>query len=430
MNYYRLCLWLSATAVFIMLNPACGRKKVQTPLYRINVRVEPSSGKIECKVNLGAAPDSCFYLNGDLQISSIKSGGEEVSFRREPSSRVVVKGLKRENLQIEYSGFLKTVMSDVNMVSSDLVELALYAAWFPLFEGGALFEFELNADLPADFVTLTNGRLQRKRQYDNRLLTDWASFKPGFDIALFASPHLRLVSENKNNTNVEIYYYKMPRDYIYAKKDSLISGMAQLTKFYAPPRVKGHLRYVYSPRSGWGYSRIPLFVVSEEYALSVLGEEFGQARDFHGAAHEMAHFWWSIAPTNTPDDWINEGLAEYSAFRLSEACFGKDFADLLVREYREHAAASETETAIAETESSSPDRYVNRYEKTTLFLIKARNRYGPEQLDVVLKSLHARFAGTQMATTAIFLDEVEKQLGSDARAFFNNALYRKIWVDK
>ncbi|MBN2411019.1 hypothetical protein JXQ31_04950 [candidate division KSB1 bacterium] len=430
MKKNKLSLWLPLIAVLIMLLPACGKKKIQIPFYRLDVRVEPSSGKIECNVNIRPAPDSCFYLDGDLQINRIKAGGEEVPFRRESSSKVVMDGLKHDNLQIEYSGFLNNVMSGVNMVNPDLVELALYATWFPILEGGALFEFELNADLPSDFITITNGRLQQKRQYDNRMLTAWVSFKPGFDIVLLASPHLRQVSENQNNTNVEIYYSKLPRDYILAKKDSLISGMAQFTTFYGPPRVKGHLRYVYSPRSGWGYSRIPLFVVSEEYALSLLQEEFGQARDFHGAAHEMAHFWWSIAPTNTPDDWINEGLAEYSGFRLSEACFGREFADLLVREYREHAAASETETAIAETVSSSPDRYVNRYEKTTLLFIEARSRYGSEQLDGVLKTLHTRFAGTQNVTTAIFLDEVEKQLGPDASAFFKKTLYRKKWVEE
>ncbi len=131
----------------------------------------------------------------------------------------------------------------------------------------------------------------------------------------------------------------------------------------------------------------------------------------------------------TPDDWINEGLAEFSAFRLSEEFFDKAFADLLVREYREHAAQSKTETPITETEGSSEDRYVNRYEKVTLLLLEARRRFGQESLDRVLKALHTRYAGTRKATTEFLLEEVETQLGADAKVFFSTTLSQKKWSD-
>ena len=205
--------------------------------------------------------------------------------------------------------------------------------------------------------------------------------------------------------------------------------MNRFSDLYGPPRVKGLLRMVNSPRDGWGYSRIPLFVIPEAYVQTLLEEEFGQGRYFHGAAHEMAHFWWAIADMGTPDDWINEGLAEFSAFRLSEEFFDKAFADLLVREYREHAAQSKTETPITETEGSSEDRYVNRYEKVTLLLLEARRRFGQESLDRVLKALHTRYAGTRKATTEFLLEEVETQLGADAKVFFSTTLSQKKWSD-
>jgi hypothetical protein len=298
-----------------------------------------------------------------------------------------------------------------------------------MFQDNTLFDFRLDADLPSSYITVTNGKLERQHKSEGRNRTEWRSIESGFDIVLLASSNLKKMAASQMGTEVEIYFDKIPMEYIASKIDNLTRAMSQFSDYYGPPRIKGLLRFVYSPRSGWGYSRIPLLVVSEEYALNLFKQEFGQARDFHAAVHEMAHFWWLIADTDTPDDWINEGLAEYSAFRLSEKCFGNAFADMLIGEYQEHAAQSQTEIPIAETESSSEDRYVNRYEKMTLILLEARRRFGQKHLDQVFRALHSQFAGTQNATTESFLDEVENQLGSNAKAFFSQALFQKKWCD-
>ena len=154
-------------------------------------------------------------------------------------------------------------------------------------------------------------------------------------------------------------------------------------------------------------------------------KEYGEARVFHGMCHEMSHFWWLLANAASPEDWINEGLAEFSAFRLSEGRYGKAFGEVLTKEYRQHAANCQTPDSIAETESSSPDRYINRYEKTTLMFLEARQRFGQESLDRLLKRINTRFAGTYDATTTLFLEEADKQMGKEARDFFHETLYRK-----
>ena len=127
------------------------------------------------------------------------------------------------------------------------------------------------------------------------------------------------------------------------------------------------------------------------------------------------------------DDEVGEPAEGEVRIRVLAA--GVSFADLLIREYREHAAASKTETPIAETESSSEDRYVNRYEKATLLLLEARRRFGEEALDRLLKTLHTRYAGTREATTELLLEAAEEQLGVDAKAFFSAALFQKSWSD-
>jgi hypothetical protein len=408
----------------------CGKGN-QPPLYRLNVRIDPADHAIRGSMTVANPPASRFFLNNRFKILSVSMDGESVPFRRDSTSympytvgtAVIIGKPVRGDVRIEYDGTLPDTVNGVNMINPGLVELALYAAWYPMFEKVDHFNFELDADLPSDFLAVTNGVLKRQRIREGRNLTQWTSLKPGFDIVLLASPRLRLVEEKRNGIQIEILFSELPICDIEAKKNSLVRAMERLSSFYGPPRVRGFLRFVYSPRNGWGYSRIPFFVVPEAYALKLRNEPFGQDKDFHGAAHEMAHFWWMIADPKTPDDWINEGLAEYSAYRVSEACSGLAFAGLLADEYKLHASKSRTSTPIAETRMDSEDVYVNRYEKTALLLIEARSRFGTEPLDRFLKSLRLRFAGTQKATTALFLEEAEKQLGTSAATFFKECLF-------
>lgn len=406
------------------------------PQYRLRVRVEPSLHKLEAEAWIQRPPSSRFYLYKGFSIHRVEADGKAVPLHPDPSAEplpyvqgaaaVVVEAEGIQQLHLSYGGEMSEVVSGVNMIAPDLVELACYSAWYPTFAGLKEYGFEIEADLPQGFLATANGRLTAHREQEGRSISVWASYKPGFDILLLASPRLHRLEGGTDDTRVEMYYYRLPAQLLKSKIDGLAAGMDRLSSLYGPPRVKGVLRFVYSPRAGWGYSRVPLFVVSEERARQVLSQENGEARDFRDNTHEMAHFWWSVADPGTPNDWINEGLAEFSAFRLAEERFGKGFAETLIARYRRNAGRSKTSSCIAETETSSPDREVNRYDKAALMFLEAQRRFGKGPLDKLLKELHTRFAGTGQATTALFLEEVRTQMGQEAQAFFREELYRRL----
>lgn len=410
--------------------PGSGFSENRDFQYHIKVRIEPSLHRLEAEVLIRNPPAARFYLQPHFTISEIIAGGKPARFHREASPDSLrphyeVDGGEAREMLVKYSGEIPDIISKVNMITPDLVELALYSAWYPLYEGMKDYTFEIEVDLPDGFLVTTNGMLQKEWKQGNRSLSRWTSYTPGWDMVILASPILRKVEGGDKNTRIEMYYHDMPERFLKSNMDGLAGGMVSLNAFYGPPGVTGILRFAYPPREGWGYSRVPIFVMAEEYARKEIQKDNGEARLFHGMCHEMSHFWWILANTSTPEDWINEGLAEFSAFRLSEGRYGKAFGEVLVAEYRQHAANSQTPDSIAETESSSPDRYINRYEKTTLMFLEARQRFGQESLDRLLKRLNTRFTGTHDATTAIFLEEAEKQMGKDAREFFQETLYRK-----
>jgi hypothetical protein len=403
--------------------------------YRLQVRIEPTTHELQAEAWIHDPPSSRFYLYKGLSVHQVTADGKAISFHLDStaaplpySPAAVATATEAQDvrlLHIQYGGEISEVVSGVNLIQPDLVELALYTAWFPMFEKMKSFSFDLETDLPRGFSCVTNGAQNARREQNGRSISAWSSYSSGVDIVLLASPLLHRLEGGEEGTRIEIYYSRLPEPILRKKIEGLSAGMRRLANLYGPPRVRGILQLVYSPRSGWGYSRLPLIVVSEERARGPLSEDNGEAMDFRDNCHEMAHFWWAVADPATPDDWINEGLAEFSAFRLTKERYGGPFAELRLAEYRRNASQNKTSTPIAETETSSPDREVNRYDKATLMFVEAQQRFGAEPLDKLLKAVYTRFGENHQATTALFLEEAERQMGKEAAAYFREKLYRK-----
>ena len=428
-----LSLTLALTSVCLLAHGATGDSE---PLhYRLRVRVEPATHMLSADVWIQHPPESRFYLYKGFSVRQVEADGKAAPFQLDASAPKLpyspgavafsVDAPKAKELHIQYGGALSEVIAGVNMISPELVELALYSAWFPMFSDLKECTFDAETNLPAEFLTTTNGEQMAEREQAGRRITEWRSFKRGMDIVLLASPRLHRIEGGTSALRVEMDYSQLSPKWLQAKMDGLVAGMGEFAGYYGAPRVGGVLRFVYSPRGGWGYSRIPLLVVSEERARGVLAGPNGEANDFRDNAHEMAHFWWTISDPATPNDWINEALAEFSAFRLTQGRFGRPFAEARLAEYRQNATRSKTTASIAETTSDSPDREINRYDKATLMMLEAQRRFGAVPLDRMLKVLHTRYAGTLQATTATFLEEAGKQMGPDAEAYLRAELYRK-----
>ena len=403
--------------------------------YRLKVRLDPARHTLEAEAWIQRPPSSRFYLHRGLIAQKVMADGKPVGFHLDKlgsplpyvpaGTAVVVDGTGFREFYIRYAGEISETTFGCNLVTSDLVELSMFSGWYPVWPGLGDYEFELEVNLPAGYLATTNGARRSQQDRGGRRVAVWQSYAPGFDIVLIASPVLHELEAENSGTRVEVYYSRLHAGFAQSRVAALARAMGRLSALYGPPRVAGMLRLVYSPRDGQGYMRIPLLVISEERARADLEGEFGPERRLRDECHEIAHFWWMLADPATPDDWINEGLAEYSAFRLSEEESGKVFASRRLEEYRRNARACQTTDAIAQTEGSSPDREANRYDKATLMLLAARSRFGDEPLDRLLRSLYARFAGTHELTTARFLEEARAVIGKEAEGFFREELYRE-----
>lgn len=401
------------------------------PHYRLTVQVNPDSHTIAVQGQMEGR--SCeeghrVYLNRHFQIKSFKVAGRTTPVRSDTAAppaqwtegtRPLVFDCRPGPIEFSYTGTIADTISDVNLVAPGLVELALYAGWYPRDPAVSTFTYDVDLELPAGWVLATGGRMKPSPASGSRQRIHFASAGPGMDLAFIASPDLVLQRSADARVPIEVYSGRADTALAVIASKNLQRAVALYGSWYGQVRTGGDPlppRLVISPRDGWGYSRLPLILVPAGYTRQAFHQPLGEALVLQGTAHELAHFWWQIADTETPEDWINEGLAEFSAFTVARDLYGAAVRDTLAAAYGRSIARAKTAAPIAGTPNNSPDRYINHYQKPALLLAAVEAKVGPDRLHAFLASFYAAHAGRRDATTAEFLKGARDALGADVAA--------------
>lgn len=219
------------------------------------VRHRQPAGELEAEAWVDEPPSSLFYLHRDFVIDRVWADGVEVPSHREAaagslpsvavSSAVAVEAQGIRELHVKYRGRISGTIATVNQITSELVELALYAEWYPAFSGADPFNFTLVVDLPQEFVAVTNGLLTEQQLVQGRNQTTWDSVESGFDIVLLGSPRFQTMSATRMGTTIEMYYVETPAEELETKANDLLGGMSRLSDWYGPAQATGVLRSEY-----------------------------------------------------------------------------------------------------------------------------------------------------------------------------------------
>lgn len=428
---------LTTLIIAVFLKASFAFSQTMLPHYRLSVQLNPESGMIAGKAEIENPGDSVFFLSKGLKILSVTFDGKTLNVRRKAGSDTCsvaysMKGLP-QNLIVTYSGQIKPedfpkAVSNINLMTSEVIELTDVIDWYPKIKGHS-FTWSLQAEAPSVFGLVTNGTITKEIRSKGRRIIHAHSVSSGYDISVLGSPELKKSATQTDGYSVEIFYSKLPETYVDSMKADILKTLQYYRDLYGPSGANRLVRIIYSPRPAGGYARGSIIVVSEKFALEQRSNKYGYARDFRLNAHEIAHF-WSKANASTSDDWINEGLAEFSALLASEKLIGKPFSDLLMSEYRGIVENTNTKTAIAETAYDSWEREMNRYYKPTLIFNEIRSKYGDESLRQLIRALDSRFSEAGGATTGLVLEVLEKSLGKEAKEYVDEAIHRKVWNQK
>lgn len=401
---------------------------------KLSVEIEPSEKALKGVFEASTPADSVFMLIKGLEVESVFAKGKKVGFQKLPTDSASLSAVwkldkKCSNLKIIYSGkiiednYPKTVSSQ-NRINSRMLELTDVIDWYPRFKNNPDCTFSLNVIAPADFGFVTNGVQTESSDTGETKKTCFESQNPVSRIFLIGSEGLKKQEVAGNNFTIEIYHSKLPHDYVERMIKNLAATVEFYQKLYQSEVSLNRIKIIYSPRPAGGYARGSVILVSEDYSFEQMENKWGFARDFQLNAHEIAHLW---SKAHWEHDWINEGLAEFSAFMASEKLIGNEFANLLLDEYNAAIENSATELSILETTGDSWESHINRYYKPTVLLNTLRQQYGDIKIAEFIASLNEAFIQNHGGITVIFLNILEEVFGKDAYDFFYEGLNRKNW---
>ncbi len=383
--------------------------------YFLDVTIRPGEHYIHVRGRIAGAAENLFYLNENFTM--LGASAEKCRFDRsrphpeyDTVSRPLLFEPDHRDFEFEYEGFIPTIIDDVNQIDEDAVELACYAGWYPKPKRfGEFFEFEIRLSLPSGYEVMSNGAMKS----GNTIL----SVGPEDDIAIFASRKVcRCHYENDRVAVSTLCPEDMLADMESRAKDIAAANDFYTMKYGPLQRGKGKVEIlsVFRPRGGWAYKRGNVSFLSADQSRGI--------RQYRMDFHELAHGWWCIADMES-SDWINEGCAEFSAYSAAKHIYGKESAGKYLDKYLADIDRCSGTASIAETKSTSPDKYTNFYEKTVVMLLNAQLLFGENRIFDLLKELFQKFNETKGAATKDFL----ALCGAEMRAYFEKCLYSSGW---
>ncbi|MGE0019866.1 MAG: M1 family aminopeptidase [Draconibacterium sp.] len=411
-----------------------GNPKIETARVDLKLKLQPATGMISGTIEYSFPQDTIILLASDFKIESVIADGKIVFCEKtKPAdlqfSTAYLLPFRPGHLVISYSGTIKAEnfpnsISNQNRLNAEMLELTDLIDWYPKLKIGRAIPFSLKIDISSDFSLVTNGVQTSETFSGEQKQYSFESVKPVYGISLLGSKGMKKSVVAAPGYTIEIYYTKLPEDYIGKMIKKLSKTVEFYQNLYNSEGSNNLIKIIYSPRSAGGYARGSVIVVSEKFAFEQLNNSWGFARDFQLNSHEIAHLW---SKANWEDYWINEGLAEFSAFLACEKFIGTEFATLLLDEYNVAIENSATQLSILETTGDSWESHINRYYKPTVLLNTLRQKYGEEKMTEFIALLNVAFVQNQGGTTVIFLNVLEEVLGKDAFDFFQMGLNRKNW---
>jgi hypothetical protein len=388
--------------------------------YAGRVTLNPSNAEVAEALTIAfVAPEGADHcelnLNKDLAVSGLScprcSGYREGPVNDRTNTRTIVITFQpmlhsgeRADIRFEAWGKLTDVSSDTNSFSPEWVELSIDSGWYPYEQDSRNFVFDLQVKIDPVYKLVGNGKATGGNG-TWRLLRRNSTF----DIDLAAARAWKVNSVKLKGFAIRIISVNVPRAAAESFAQRASSAATTFTEWFG--RTAAHdLTVVLNPRSdGSSYSR-PGYI-SLAYSPGA-AERQGL---FLNLTHEVAHFWWSNAPSSTWENWLNEAFAEYSALMYIRKFEGIDTFDKLMSQ---RAARAENQPPIWGVDRGMHNYAIVIYAKGALRLQQLEGMLGPDNF----RKLLATLAQKHVKTTHDFLDELQEVGSTEVRLKFEELL--------
>lgn len=449
-------------------------QKVDIRDYQMDVSYEPKnhyfSGKAKVKFesNIANLNSVKFRLNPKLKILRVTDKQQNKLYFSQDDYRKTVyiyllDRLSRGELgeiDIYYRGELKPLKEGADAVRSiqqqaeiEFLETRdksyLYSRssyWYPSPSKEDYFTARLKLVLPPGYTAVSNGR----RVHDPNVNADQEVQKSndeGYSVSIFEVKNQikylafivgKMSLEGEVKKPILINYYRAPKSRSYY--GDIFKTAGEIIDFYQslfgsyPFDKLSIVRQV--GKSQWGHSP-PAFLVINDLPLMSQVSSHRRTRspvvlsgwDEYFLAHEIAHQWWGhgVSWESYHDQWISEGLAQYSASLYLKDKYGEeDFGDMLKQfsrwtEKHTQWGAITMGSRISHLDFEAYQSII--YNKTSLVLNMLRDLLGDEMFFLGMQRFFLRNKYSAADTNKfvnIFNDLARNDLDSFFNGWFNS----------
>ncbi len=313
-----------------------------------------------------------------------------------------VKNEENITLYFEYSGKIMQTSFDINYIRENVVELADYAAWYPLI-WGEIFSFDLTLHSPENWVWMSNGNLLSCRE-----CFKWRSSTKQNSIALFGFPKENAIPEEK-----EMRIWGSVTNYHkFISLEKNFKKMERRLKEWLDPTNQGDFKIILVPRSkGGSYVRGNMMIYPEDLPDNYFTELWRNV--VTAWTHELSHIWFNKTNPDEWHNWIDESLADYCAFIVAKEEYGEEFFNQLIKKRTELIKKEKDLPSIKETKRDHKQAYTLYYYWGTLIHNNVSKEIGLEKMKDVIKDLAKKSKIKDKIETLDYIESLNKITGKD-----------------
>lgn len=421
-------------SLFLFLTASCRRsdpipKRVhEYPHYDIKLKIDPLSRVIDVEGTLFIADpedlpgEMFFYLDKGLDIRSFAlnktqdliQGTTTSDNRFLPAAAKLIMDKdafsQAETIEIafSYGGELSELPAYfANTISGEWTEMGLYYPWFPYHPEITLFTYDLEIEIDPSYRVFGMGEV-------NRSDAGWKieNDTPTNDIVVCASEDMELKQRQIADDVISIYHHDLTDTLLTRMQGDLTSIITNFNGWFGSKSQ--NITLVESKRrKGGGYARIGGVFLGGFNPDDYLERNEHYHRYF---AHELAHLWWFKAGTNSWEDWLNEGFAEYSALMVVREVFGEDAFTARLKTKAESLEGTPPVWGFDRNTSDSASAVL--YDKAPLLLSKLEAKIGRARFIALCRVLIDK----NMDSTNRFLELLMQSEGQETSDWFAELL--------
>jgi tetratricopeptide (TPR) repeat protein len=374
--------------------------------YVINAELFPSEHLLSAKAQVDLVPNSdltvlAFELNSSLRVEKVvDSTGQDVGFKQDGQTLTLsllnpLPADKLASLTVNYGGTLSSADGSpvdglkVAYVGPEGSYLFYVGRWFPVSAYDVnRFTATMSITVPSDEAVIASGKTGLPERQTGKVTYTYTYDKPSFPGTVIAGNY---VVQPATAVGADIAIYLRPGHEGLAAPYG--DTAARILTFYSDvfgPLPSGHLALVEIPDDTINGDTAPGLV-------SLASRAFTNPVNYRLLAYEIARLWWRclVSPASADDEFLDEGLSEYSKALYVEQSAGEAAFEDLMRETAVGALTHEEVAPIAQASQLhefTPEYQSIVFDKGAMVFHMLRWVIGDDAFRKTLRTMTEQFA--------------------------------------